>query len=646
MSYRMTHRKEKILEAIVSRAGYTTGEHLAQAFGVSARTIRQDIKQLSLNLLAQGIHLQAVPSKGYCIPAQELDKAKTYLASLRSLPADIPISPDARFQNILRMLLFGTGNLDLDDQADKMYVSRSTIEKDMREVRRWLADHNLRLRGKKVRSVYLQGSESALRYAMVNYFWHFHDFSTLSDLNILKETVEESAVREAEKLIHRLRAAAGVNLNDADYLNLVIYLCVSIARVKANHTFQQVDIPDHIEIASRREHSLAKVIAQGVEREFGVQLSPEEIAHLAYYLMQVNFAPETAEMEGGEREGGLSNLTAEVIEKLKTRFGKDFSSDRVLAGSLRAHLDSLSKRRDLKALVKTPGLNEIIREYPEALDMAVLVSELVKQRFAVSLDENEIGSIALYLCAAIERQKDLAHIAGAKVAIICATGSGGSQLLAIKIRRSFPDVQINGVYPAYCLQDAIREKPDLIISTIPVTDCAIPVVHISHLLNDADDAGIRQALDDITAPKNALELSELFRPEYFFAPIDLNKSTEVIAFMCAELEKQGCVEGGFAHSVLERESIFPTGIGNLTAIPHALLPDTSSSWIAVGILRKPVQWGSDMAQLILLLNIDNSAEDNFKRIYNRLYERINDKKTVERMIKASNYDEFIKVINE
>ena len=179
-----------------------------------------------------------------------------------------------------------------------------------------------------------------------------------------------------------------------------------------------------------------------------------------------------------------------------------------------------------------------------------------------------------------------------------------------------------------------------------MTDCAIPVVHISHLLNDADDAGIRQALDDITAPKNALELSELFRPEYFFAPIDLNKSTEVIAFMCAELEKQGCVEGGFAHSVLERESIFPTGIGNLTAIPHALLPDTSSSWIAVGILRKPVQWGSDMAQLILLLNIDNSAEDNFKRIYNRLYERINDKKTVERMIKASNYDEFIKVINE
>ena len=179
-----------------------------------------------------------------------------------------------------------------------------------------------------------------------------------------------------------------------------------------------------------------------------------------------------------------------------------------------------------------------------------------------------------------------------------------------------------------------------------MADCAIPVVHISHLLNDEDDAGIRQALDDISAPKNSLELGKLFRSEFFFAPIDLNKSAEVIGYICAELEKLGCVDAGFVHSVQERESVFPTGIGNLTAIPHAILPDTSSSWIAVGILRKPVQWGSDLAQLILLLNIDNSADDNFKNIYNQLYGRINDKKTVERMIKASNYDEFMKVINE
>lgn len=646
MSYRMTQRKEKILEEIVSRAGYTTGGYLADRFGVSPRTIRQDIKQLSHDLLAQGVHLQAVPSKGYRIPAKELEKAKTYLASLQPLPADVPISPDDRVQYILRRLLFGAGRLDLDELAEEMFISRSTIEKDMRGVRRWLADHDLHLSSKKARGVFLQGSESALRYAMVNYFWHFYDFSSLSDLRILKETVAESAMRQAEKLVHRLRAAEGIVLDDGDFLNLVIYLCVSIARFKRRHEIRQADIPGAVEITSQKEYSLAASIAQGVEREFGVQLSPEEIAHLAYYLLQVNFIPRTTEMDGGEPEDGLSSFTAEVIEKLKARFGVDFSSDRVLAGSLRAYLDSLSKRRNLKALVKTPGLNEIIREYPQALDMAVLVSEMLKERFEVNLDEHEIGSIALYLCAAIERKKDLAGSSGAKVAIICATGSGGSQLLAIKVRRNFPDVHINGVYPAYCLQDAIREKPDLIISTIPVADCAIPVVHISHLLNDADGAGIRQALDDIAAPKNALALDKLFHPEYFFAPIDLNKSAEVIGYMCAELEKLGRVDAGFVHSVLERESVFPTGIGNLTAIPHAILPVRSSSWIAVGILRKPVQWGSDLAQLILLLNIDNAAGDDFKDIYNRLYERINDRKTVERMIKTSNYDEFMKVINE
>ena len=411
MSYRITHRKEKILEEIVSRAGYTTGGHLADRFGVSPRTIRQDIRQLSHDLLVQDIHLQAVPSKGYHISAEELDKAKAYLTSLQPFPVDVPVSPDSRVQYILRKLLFGTGNYDLDELAEEMFISRSTIEKDMREVRHWLGDHDLRLSSKKARCVFLQGSESALRYAMVNYFWHFHDFSSLSDLHILKETVAESAVREAEKLVYRLRAAEGIVLDDGDFLNLVIYLCVSIARFKSRHEIKQEDIPGAMEITSHKEYSLAISIAQGVEREFGVQLSSEEIAHLAYYLLQVNSTPEVAGVDE-VREDGLPGFIADVINKLNIRFGMDFSDDRVLAGSLMAYLDSLSKRGELRALVKTPGLKEIIREYPQALDMAVLVSEMAKERYKTSLDEHEIGSIALYLCAAIERQKDLAGSSG------------------------------------------------------------------------------------------------------------------------------------------------------------------------------------------------------------------------------------------
>ena len=106
------------------------------------------------------------------------------------------------------------------------------------------------------------------------------------------------------------------------------------------------------------------------------------------------------------------------------------------------------------------------------------------------------------------------------------------------------------------------------------------------------------------------------------------------------------VDDSFAASVHERESIFPTAIGNLVAIPHALTPSHADSWIAVGILKKPVHWGHDLAQLVLLLNIDETAKDSFTQIYEKLYEKIKTKKDIEKLLQITDFDNFVKVINE
>ena len=143
-----------------------------------------------------------------------------------------------------------------------------------------------------------------------------------------------------------------------------------------------------------------------------------------------------------------------------------------------------------------------------------------------------------------------------------------------------------------------------------------------------------------------MDLVNLFRQALFFPAIASGNSEDVIDSLCGELEKLGLVDDSFAASVHERESIFPTAIGNLVAIPHALTPSHAASWIAVGILKKPVQWGHDFAQLILLLNIDDADKDSFTRIYEKLYEKIKTKKDVEKLLQSTDFENFIKVINE
>ena len=67
MSFRVTHRKEKLLEEILYNDGYITSKGLASKFKVSPRTIREDIRQISTELRGHDIELAAIPSKGYRI---------------------------------------------------------------------------------------------------------------------------------------------------------------------------------------------------------------------------------------------------------------------------------------------------------------------------------------------------------------------------------------------------------------------------------------------------------------------------------------------------------------------------------------------------------------------------------------------------
>ena len=51
-------------------------------------------------------------------------------------------------------------------------------------------------------------------------------------------------------------------------------------------------------------------------------------------------------------------------------------------------------------------------------------------------------------------------------------------------------------------------------------------------------------------------------------------------------------QGEFLQAVLEREKVASTGIGLGVALPHAKLPEFDDFFIAIGILKKGINWNS------------------------------------------------------
>ncbi|XXF65584.1 PTS sugar transporter subunit IIA [Thermoanaerobacterium thermosaccharolyticum] len=108
--------------------------------------------------------------------------------------------------------------------------------------------------------------------------------------------------------------------------------------------------------------------------------------------------------------------------------------------------------------------------------------------------------------------------------------------------------------------------------------------------------------------------------------------------------KNKCVKEEFKKSVIEREKISSTSIGNLVAIPHSILGYAIGSHIAIGILEKPINWGNDKVQLVMMLALEKMNGNEFQSIFNELFDVANDYEMVLKLTNAKNITEFVNIL--
>ncbi|MBI9050748.1 MAG: transcription antiterminator [Anaerolineaceae bacterium] len=644
---RIYNRKDSILRALIENQEFINSDSLAQLIGVTSRTIRNDIKQLTLDLKEQNIELISIPGKGYQLHHQHHKKALTYYQQKQIKPSEIPSLPDDRQIHILGKLVFASKTITFETLADELFVSRSTIEKDFYEIEKWLSSHNLRLSKKPSSGVSIKGDEIALRYAMVNVLMmsqpiqanqhhpSVYEFCTNQELQVIKSTILTTQQENH------------LSLSDDDFNYLLYYIVISKFRL-SNH-FRLTTAPDeNIAATAHSEFQIASEITAQLSDANGIELPLPEIANLAKTLQKIHlFDFNNQQVFGSIAEETLLELLKTKIAELSITHEYDFSTDAQLTYGLFFYLKSFLHKRNFKIPSRNNEIEDIKKEYPSALDLAVSISEMFNQSFHISLVEEDIAHMALYFCAAIERIELEKTIRPLKVAIICSSGIGASQLLAVKIRRYFPQLIIQDVFPVYRLQDAMQKTPDFIISTLPIKTEPIPNIVIGHVLNDYDFFRILNFIRDFhqSAHDDDFQFfTKLFRPELFLANLECSNQEEVIQKLCDPLHAFDYVGPDFCKAVIAREKLFSTAIGNLVAIPHALSNQPSTSQIAVGILNKPILWGKDKVQLVFLLNLQSTSIDDINHLYEYFFDVIQSKNKIQKLLKAKSFDQFIELI--
>jgi PTS system galactitol-specific IIA component len=85
----------------------------------------------------------------------------------------------------------------------------------------------------------------------------------------------------------------------------------------------------------------------------------------------------------------------------------------------------------------------------------------------------------------------------------------------------------------------------------------------------------------------------MLRKEFILLDMDCKDSQEAIRTLAQTFVRYGAVKESFVEAVLEREKNYPTGLPAVAfdiAIPHTVSKHVIQPVMAVGILRKPVEF--------------------------------------------------------
>lgn len=100
----------------------------------------------------------------------------------------------------------------------------------------------------------------------------------------------------------------------------------------------------------------------------------------------------------------------------------------------------------------------------------------------------------------------------------------------------------------------------------------------------------------------------------------------------------------FNRAILERENIVSTGIGMGVAIPHAKLPEYDNFFIAIGILKKGVDWHSldgSPVRLVFMIGGPDDKQTEYLQILSSLTHIIKDESNRKKILTMNSPDAII-----
>lgn len=609
-------------------------DELAQRLSVSTRTVRADITALNALLAQYGAQFTLNRGSGYQL---KIDDRSRFQALEETAPKTqhVPRTAQERIHFLLVRFLTSAFSIKLEDLADEWFVSRATLQNDMVEVRERFQCYQLTLETRPRHGMKLFGSEVSIRACLTDLLWELTLQGGMNPL-ISAEALEADVPAQLEPVLQETLTRHHIRLTDVGERFICLYGAVVVRRVSEGYPLADFSAED----VAQNVRDAARDLAGELQRLAGKPFSPAEeewlCVHIAARQVQ-DVDPETISADDDEA------LVNYILRYINSQYNYNLLDDAQLHADLLTHIKTMITRVRYQIMIPNPLLDNIKQHYPMAWDMTLAAVSSWGKYTPYTISENEIGFLVLHIGVGLERHYNIGYQRQPHVLLVCDTSNAMVRMIEAILQRKYPQLAIAATISQreYEQREAIDE--DFVISTVRIGEKDKPVVTIAPFLTDyqLDQIG-KLVLVDRTRP---WMLNKYFDAAHFRVidkPID---QQTLFAELCQQLQQEGFVDAEFHDSVVEREAIVSTMLGDGIALPHALGLLAKKTVVYTVIAPQGIAWGDETAHIIFLLAISKSEYEEAMAIYD-IFVTFLRERAMSRLAATRSFDEFKTVAME
>lgn len=607
----------KILNCLLGGETYTTFA-IAELVGLSEKTVRTKINQMNEWLIKDGLgQIRKKQGAGVWLELGEgrREQVEKLLASDKSqLPAAQLDNRDKQMIGKLLKLKPGeTTTLQL--LADSLYLSAPTVGRLLKDVSYWFEERKLSVVSVRSKGVGLAGDEYGFRIAIRDYMMEMMPEVMEALLGTFAPGVDAARIR---RIIVEAESAWRIELADNSFKMVWIMTCLSMAR--RNTAGRASYLTKEENIQNYNEYSFAESIYQRIERVYQIQISEDDVMLLAVLLLTAkklkNFSGIQQEDYARQYDRDLGEFVKLVIETIDTVLDVDLSNDRILYESLLLHMRSAIFRMKYSTAAGDSISKYVKKEYKQTFLATWSTSNLFEEYYDVQVTEDELAGIALYIQAAIIRQKKGLPLTAL---LISEKGMASSQLAIEMLKYNIPEIMEIQAASYHDFKLSQYPDVDVIINTSGSEIADARVVVVGERLTEQGIEQVRQKVSQIFSFRKKPEFRfnglchQLFEVDLFLIRPRVESKDQLITMMVKKLEDKGDVTPNYLSSVFDRERATTTSIGRGIAIPHGNMTEINESRIVVAILEEPILWHEDLVDVVFLLAVKMTSNFEIKR---------------------------------